>query len=57
MVHVAFGFLPFGTPFWGPFFPFVGLSPLLTLPIGILAGAFDRPLFPGFAAFPPGGFV
>lgn len=43
--------MPFG------FFPFFGFNPLFTLPIGLLAGAFDRPLFPGLAAFPPGGFI
>lgn len=57
---MPFGF--FGLPF--PGFRFVGYSvfaapPFVAFapPIGFVAGAFDRFIAPGFATFPPFGFI
>jgi hypothetical protein len=44
--------------FFGKFgkFPF-GKDPFFKAPIGVVAGAFPRFIGPGFASFPPGGFI
>lgn len=45
MFYGGFGKFPWGKGF------------LFGAPIGVLAGAYPRPIGPGFAWFPPGGFI
>jgi hypothetical protein len=44
--------------FYGKYgkFPF-GKGQLFKAPIGVLAGTYDRVIGPGFASFPPWGFI
>ncbi len=55
---MLYGAFPFALPFPNPLLaaPFL-FNPFLTLPIGVLAGAFDRSILPGFVSFPPGGVI